>query len=446
VPAPDPAENDRTAYQPDDNTRLALAELGCEGSDELTVGGVAAGDLAKEFGTPLYAFSADALRRRVRHIQSLLGPRFGLLWSIKANPSVAVTECLRLAGAGAEIASIGELEVALAAGHAAEDLRFAGPGKSDQELEHALGRGLGTFHVESLDELNSLAALTERGERAAAVALRVNLPEALRGTRMRMGGHSSRFGIDAEQIPAAIAAITGAPNLTLRGLHVYGGTQCFDAEAFIAHAHALATHAASWERELDVRFAELDLGGGFGVATFAGDPVFDLERCAAGLRELLAEYDRPDRRWFLELGRYLAAPAGAFLTRVLRTKTSGGQRHAVLDGGMHQAAAAAGLGTIVRRPPLIVAAQRLGPAAAQTVTLGGPLCTPADQFAEQQPLPALERGDLVAILNAGAYGLTYSPSGFLSHPAAAEVLVDGGEARVVRKRGTSKDSLRDQQR
>ena len=91
---------------------------------------------------------------------------------------------------------------------------------------------------------------------------------------MRMGGHSSRFGIDAEQIPAAIAAITGAPHLTLRGLHVYGGTQCFDAEAFIAHAHALATHAASWERELDVRFAELDLGGGFGVATFAGDPVF----------------------------------------------------------------------------------------------------------------------------------------------------------------------------
>lgn len=446
MPDPKAADKHPDAYQPDQTTKLALEEQGCTDSAALSIGGIPATDLANDYGTPLYAFSADVLRRRVDRIQSALGPRFALLWSIKANPSVAVTECLRLAGAGAEIASAGELEVALAAGHPAADLRFAGPGKSDQELAAALQRGVGTYHVESLDELRSLARLAAAADQTAAIALRVNLPGELKGSRMRMGGQSSRFGIDAEQVPEAVATIQAAARLALRGLHVYGGTQCFDAASFVAHGRALAAQAEQWERELEVRFDELDLGGGFGMAVFAGDPVFDLDLCASGLRELLAEYDRPERRWFLELGRYLAAPAGVFLTRILRTKTSGGLRHAVLDGGMHQAAAAAGLGTIVRRPPLLVAASDLGPATAHAITLGGPLCTPADQFAEQLPLPELQTGDLLAILNAGAYGLTYSPSGFLSHPAAAEIFVDAGEARVTRQRGSADDSLRGQSR
>lgn len=450
MPDPDPAAQTPDVYEPDESTQLALDELGCGSSSQLTIGGVPALALAHRFGTPLYAFSADVLRRRVDRIRTALGPRFELLWSIKANPSVAVTKCLRLAGTGAEIASAGELEVALAAGHAARELRFAGPGKSDEELTLALRRGLGTYHVESLDELRSLVRLSGPGGQSTAVALRVNLPQELKGSRMRMGGHSSRFGIDADQVPEAVATIAAAPHVTLRGLHVYGGTQCFDASAFVAHARALAAQAAQWEQQLNVRFDEVDLGGGFGIAVFAGDPAFDLERCAAGLQQLLAEYDRPERRWFIELGRYLAAPAGVFLTSILRTKTSGGQRHAVLDGGMHHAAAAAGLGTIVRRPPLLVVTEKLRgttpqPITPQAITLGGPLCTPADQFAEQLPLPELQRGDLLAILNAGAYGLTYSPTGFLSHPTAAEVLVDAGEARVVRQRGTASDALRGQQ-
>ncbi|MEC8253374.1 MAG: alanine racemase [Planctomycetota bacterium] len=427
----------------DPNTEQALRVLGTPPGRPLEVDGRPLTELAASFGTPLYVFSAAILRTRLAAVQAALGPRFDGLWSVKANPSVAVTAALRRAGAGAEIASIGELEVALAAGHSASDLRFAGPGKTDHELDVALTRGVGTIHVESLDELQSLADLAASRQAAAKVALRINLPQELQGARMRMGGRSSRFGVDLDQVPEAVEVIRARPHLDLRGLHVYGGTQTCDAHAFAAHARALCAHAARWERELDVRIDELDLGGGFGAPVFQGDPTFDLDAAGAALRELLEEYDRGGRRWFVELGRFLAAPAGVYVARVVRTKSSGGHFHAVADGGMHHAAAPAGLGTIVRRPPMLTpVAPRAGDR--RPVTIGGPLCTPADQFCDQLMLPPIERGDLVAVLHAGAYGLTYSPARFLSHASPAEVFVDGGEARVVRARGAATDAIRDQ--
>jgi len=427
----------------DPHTDAALRALGASRDAPLAVDGVAVEDLAQRYGTPLYVFSARVLCERMAAVRSALGPRVEVLYSLKANPSVAVTRTLRAAGAGAELASLGELEVALAAGHAADALRFAGPGKTDVELDVALARGLGVFHVESADELQSLANLASTRDLVADVALRVNLPDELQGARMRMGGRSSRFGVDAEQVPAVVRAIQETPSLRLRGLHVYGGTQGFDPAAFVAHARALCERAAGWERDLGARFDELDLGGGFGVPVFRGDPEFDLEAAGAGLRALIEEYDRDGRRWFVELGRFLTAPAGVYVSRVTRSKTSGGQRHAVLDGGLHHAAAAAGLGTIVKRPPLIAAVRPRG-GDASAVTLGGPLCTPADQLCDQLQLPPLRRGDLVAVLHAGAYGVTYSPTRFLSHPSPAEVMVEDGAARVVRARGLPTDALRDQ--
>jgi diaminopimelate decarboxylase len=258
-----------------------------------------------------------------------------------------------------------------------------------------------------------------------------------------MGGGSSRFGVDLDQVPELLRAIWAEDRFLLRGLHVYSGTQTFDAEAWVEQARAVAALAQRWERELQAHFDEIDVGGGFGVAAYQGDPSFDLDHAGRGLRELAAQ-DRAGRRWLIELGRYLVAPAGVYLASVVRTKTSAGQRHAVLDGGLHHCALAAGFGAVLRRPPLLVKANGLrGPL--QPITIGGPLCTPMDQFAEQLPLPPLANGDLVAVLNAGAYGLSYSPHGFLSHPLPAEVLVERGAPRLVRARGDYRDVLRGQQ-
>jgi diaminopimelate decarboxylase len=423
----------------------ALATLGCADLAELTIGGIAATELVATFGSPLYVFDAAVLRDRVAAVRRALGPRVELLWSVKANPSLAVTSCLRQAGCGAEIASLGELAVARAAGHAALALRFAGPGKRDEDLAGALAAGVGCWHVESADEVDALARLAAAAGTRAGVAVRVNLPHELGGTRLRMGGRSSRFGIDADQVPAVLRQIVAAPSLRLLGLHAYAGTQAFDGTAFVGHAAALLDHAGRWERELGVALAEIDLGGGFGVPAYAGDPSLDLTATGQALQRLLAGHERPGRRWFVELGRYLAAPAGVYLTRVVRQKQSGGVTHVAVDGGMHQHAAACGVGTVIRRPPLLVRATALQAAGGAQVTLGGPLCTPADQFADALPLGPLAGGELLAVLHAGAYGLSFSPHSFLSHATPAEVMVDGGRARLVRARGAVDAALHGQQ-
>lgn len=417
----------------------ALRGFGVGDGQPLHVGGIPAAALLARFGSPLYAYDAAILRARLRAVQQAFGAAVQVLWSVKANPSLAVTRCLRLAGAGAEIASLGELHVALAAGHDAAALRFAGPGKTDAELAAALAAGVGTFHVESLGEVRALAAAARARGSTAHVAVRVNFPAGLRGARLRMGGGSSRFGIDEAQVPDALRAVTAESALRLVGVHTYAGTQLFDASAFVEHCGRAVAAVARWERDLGIVLPEIDLGGGFGVAAFAGDSEFDLAAAGAGVLGLLPTLPGP-RRWFVELGRFLAAPAGVYLATVVRTKTSGGERHAVLDGGLHHHAAAAGLGSVLRRSPLLVAAAapwRIG----EPVTIGGPLCTPADQFAEHAPVGPLHPGDAVALLNAGAYGLSYSPHSFLSHPTPAEVLVDDGCARVVRERSTAGDAL-----
>ncbi|MEO6596048.1 MAG: alanine racemase [Planctomycetota bacterium] len=439
---PSDPRTDRVPADP--SLASALQALGQDRAQPLHIGGVPARELAARFGTPLYVFDAAVLRSRLQQVRAALGPRVQVLWSVKANPSLAVTRCLRQAGTGAEVASLGELHLAIAAGHSAAALRFAGPGKTDAEIDSAVAMGLGCFHVESAGEIASIAAAALRHGRTAGIAVRVNFARELGGSRLRMGGGSSRFGVDEDQVSALVQSIARDPALRLRGLHVYGGTQCFDAAAFARHATALAASAARWEQELSMQFDELDLGGGFGVAAFAGDPGFDLVSAGSAVQDLVAAHDRPGRTWFVELGRFLCAPAGVYLTSVVRTKQSGGQNHAVLDGGMHQHAAAAGVGTVLRRAPLLVHSEDLQGVATHAVTLGGPLCTPADQFADQIELPALVPGDVLAVLHAGAYGLSFSPFGFLSHPAPAEVLVDGGEARIVRQRGSVHDALRGQ--
>lgn len=432
--------------RPEPNTAAALRELGNAATDELRLGGVPATALARRFGSPVYVFVAEVLDQRLAAVRHALGPDVAVLWSAKANPSLALTTRLRQRGAGIEVASLGELHLALAAGHDAAAVRFAGPGKTDAEIDAAIGLGLGCFHVESADEVAAIAAAARRHQRRTGIAVRVNLPQPLAGSRLRMGGGSSRFGVDLEQVAELLRAIAADAWLDLRGLHVYGGTQCFSAAAFLDQAQRFVAVADELERGLSLPLDELDLGGGFGVPTYDGDPTFDLAAAGAGIAALVARHHRPGRRWFVELGRYLVAPAGVYLTTVVRTKTSAGQQHVVLDGGMHHCAAAAGSGVVLKRPPLLVHATALRAERSQPVVLGGPLCTPADQFAEAMPLPPLANGDLVAVLHAGAYGLSFSPTAFLSHPGPAEVLIEGGEARVIRAAGSALDVLRGQSR
>jgi len=427
---------------PSTKTRL-LEELGCS-HGPLRIGKWLATELAERFGTPLYVYDAQILRSRLAAVRTALGPRVDVFFALKANSNVGVAQVMRLAGAGAEVASAGEICIAERAGFAGSSIQFAGPGKDAADFEHALRMNLGWLNLESEAEYDALAQHARSAGKRPGVAIRVNPKLAVGGSRMRMGGGSKKFGIDEDEVEGLVRKIVSENLVELRGLHVYAGTQSFDALAWVENAKSLVALANRLEAATGIQFASLNFGGGFGVPCFEGDPVFDLGAAGTGLKELVAADARPRRRYLVELGRYLTGPSGVYLTRVVYTKSSQGKRHAILDGGMHQHGAAAGVGAVLKRPFPIVDCKAVDAPPCGKFTLGGPLCTPADELAGDLDLPDLEAGDVVAVLGSGAYGLTFSQVLFLSHPLPAEVLVDGDSVHLVRERGKPEDALHGQ--
>ena len=408
----------------------------------LRVGGRSVDALVREHGSPLYVYDAGLVARRHRALADALAGFAEVFYSIKANPNPAIARVLVEAGAGIEIASGAEFLAARAAGAEPARILFAGPGKGEAELALAIEGGLGELHVETLEEIACAGAIAARAGRALAVSVRVNPVAAAQGGAMRMGGRPTAFGFDEEGLDAAIAAVGAWPALRLAGVHVYAGTQVLDAQVLVAQwAHGLDV-AARVAHRLGRPLESVDLGGGLGIPYHAGDATLDLDAVADGARRLAHERLREPAfagtRVLVEPGRWLVGPAGVYLATVRAVKRSKGQRFVVIDGGMHHHLAASGnLGQVVKRDYPIVAATRLDDDRLDDATLAGPLCTPLDTIGRQTRLPAaLEPGDVIAVLQSGAYGLTASPVGFLGHPMPAEVLVADGVARTIRPRGS----------
>jgi diaminopimelate decarboxylase len=413
--------------------RLVGEQFGVE-SGELTVGGQRVSALAERHGTPLFVYDAALLRRQARALRAALPDCVDLYYSVKANPHVDVVRTFVDEGLGLEIASVGEFERAMQAGGAPERTLFAGPGKRRAELERVVAAGIGEIHVESFDEIALLAEVARETGRRQPVAVRVNPLAEGSGGAMRMGGQPAAFGIDEERLEEAFLAVRAHESLDLRGVHQFAGTQVLDAGILLtqwSHAVDLARKAA---KLLGGPCESVDLGGGLGIPYFAPDRPLDLAQVAEGARELFgAAQGDPllkGTRFVLEPGRFLAGPAGLYLARVLTVKESRGQVFVVLDGGMnHHLAASGNLGQVIKRDYPIVNASRMERTpAAEPMAVVGPLCTPLDTLGRKVVLPRPEPGDLVAVLQSGAYGLTASPVGFLSHGPAGEVVVDAGGA------------------
>ncbi|MCY1643089.1 type III PLP-dependent enzyme [Methylorubrum sp. SL192] len=427
------------AVSPDLAAALIAENFIRDASGVLQVGGLPLTDLAKEFGTPLFVYDADTMRRTYRALCAALAGFAAVDFSVKANPNPAVIRVFSQEGAGAEIASGAEFDAAIRADVPPEKILFAGPGKGAADLDRVIGGGIGEIHLENREEIVRVAAAAERHGVRVRVALRINPGAAAQGGAMRMGGKPSPFGFDEEDIKAAIDTVEAEPRLRLVGLHLFAGTQGLKADTLLGQwAYGLGL-AARIANRIGRPLETIDLGGGLGIPYFSGDAALDLGAIRAGLPDLIATLRADPRlaraRVVLEPGRYLTGPAGVYVARVLAVKESRGSRFVITDGGMHHHLAASGnLGQIVKRDfPLAAVTDAGGERAATAVV--GPLCTPLDMLARAAPLPPLAEGDLVAVLQSGAYGLTASPTGFLSHPTPAEVLVEGGEVREVRARG-----------
>lgn len=393
-------------------------------SGMLTIAGRAAADWAKEAGTPVFVYDAGIVAARVARFRAAF-PTIDLHYAIKANPLPALLAAVAPLVDGLDIASAGELARALAVKPAGA-ISFAGPGKRDAEIEDAIVAGA-TINLESEGEAARVLAIADGLGRTPRLAVRVNPDVELRGSGMRMGGRASPFGVDADRAAALVRTLIAA-GADWRGFHVYAGSQALDAHAVAEMQAATLALAARLSEEAGARPPLVNLGGGFGVPYFAGDTALDVEAVGGALAEQLDR--RPaglaNTRFAIELGRWLVAEAGVYLTRVVDVKRSMGETFVVVDGGLnHQLAASGNFGTVVRRNYPLAVAHAMAAPATMTASVVGPLCTPLDRLGDRVVLPEVLPGDLIAIFLAGAYGATASPAAFLGHPPAAERVASG---------------------
>lgn len=393
--------------------------------DELLVAGEPLTAIAQRAGrTPFYVYDHTVIDRKIAALRGALPREVAIHYAIKANPMAQVVNYINARVDGLDIASAGELTIALATTRDRSSISFAGPGKTDAELTAAAKAGI-TINIESERELDFLSTLARLTDMLPRVAIRVNPDFELKTSGMKMSGGAKPFGIDAERVPEILRSLRQQP-LQFRGLHIFSGSQNLNANA-IAEAQRrsfeLAVALASYA---PTPIVELNLGGGFGIPHFPGNQPLDLQPIAENLSLLIkrAKQELPECKLGIELGRYLIGEAGIYVCKVIDRKISRGQTFLITDGGLHHHLSASGnFGQAVRKNYPVAVGNRIGGASREIVNVVGPLCTPLDILAEKMELSHANVGDLIVVFQSGAYGLTASPLGFLGHPPPVELFV-----------------------
>jgi diaminopimelate decarboxylase len=390
------------------------------------VGGIRLDRLAERVGgTPFFAYDRSLLTQRVALLRSALPAGIELGYAVKANPMPAVVQHLSALVDSLDVASAGELRVALDTPLPAERVSFAGPGKTPAELGQAVAAGV-TIELESETEAARVAEAGERLGIRPRVAVRVNPDFQVKGSGMRLGGGPQQFGVDSERVPALLREIARA-DVEFLGFHIFAGSQNLNSDILCDAQRKTVELALRLAEDAPTPVRYLNIGGGFGIPYFDRDQPLELDPIGDNLERLLAERIRPslhDASVVVELGRYIVGECGVYVTRVIDKKQSRGKTFLVVDGGLHHQLAASGnFGQVIRRNYPVAIANRNEHGATETVSVVGCLCTPLDLLADGVELPNAEIGDLVVLFQAGAYGLTASPTAFLSHPAPIEVLV-----------------------
>jgi diaminopimelate decarboxylase len=402
----------------------------------LHCGEVSVETLAMRHGTPLYVYSADQIVERLRLFQQAFGSREPLVcYAVKANSALAILKLLAGAGAGFDIVSGGELErVVAAAPEAVSRVVFSGVGKTEAEIDQALKLGILEFNVESAAELELLARRAAKLKRKARFALRVN-PDVFAETHpyISTGLREHKFGVDIRQALAIYKSAAGNPWLEAHSISVHIGSQIRSAAPFGAAMERVMKLVGQLKRA-GISLAALDAGGGLGVDYHAGsfDAAASVRKYAAAIESAIGGFEG---KLMMEPGRFLVAQAGALVARVLQVKRNGKKTFVITDAAMND----------LIRPALYQAHHEIVPVRVRegkprVVDVVGPICESGDFFAHDRKLPPLEPGDLIAILDAGAYGMAQS-SNYNTRLRPAEVLVEGAKSRLIRRRETMADLL-----
>ena len=391
--------------------------------------------LARRFGTPLYAYSRGSIERALASYERALAGRDHLVcYAVKANSNLAVLQWFARRGCGFDIVSGGELERVLAAGGDAARVVFSGVGKTRAEMSRALDAGVMCFNVESVGELELLSAVVAESRRTARVSLRVN-PDVDPKTHpyISTGLRGNKFGIAHTEALAAYRRAVRLPGIEVAGIDCHIGSQIVESDPYVAALDRLLDLVETLEAE-GIVITHLDLGGGLGIAYDAETPP-EAEQLVRGLLERIDARGHGGRKLLLEPGRSLVGNAGVLVTEVLYTKPGEEKNFCIVDAAMNDLARPAMYGAWMR----IVECER-GQGDARVFDVVGPICESGDWLGRERSL-AVAPGDHVAILSAGAYAMSMA-SNYNTRGRAAEILVAGTDAWLIRDRETTADQLR----
>lgn len=427
--------------------RIIQHYFACKGG-ELWIGGVPINNIVDRYGTPLFIYDRGIIDQKLTSLRKVLPSGFEIYYSIKANPNQAILKYFISQGCGLEVASGGEFYQALVAGCSPGKILFAGPGKTESELEYALEKGIGSIHVESLQEIDRIIQIASKRGIQANIAIRVNPGEEAQGGAMRMGGKPSQFGVDEEILDTTLDRVLCEEMLNFCGIHLFTGTQILDYNVLIRQYRKGLEIAKCAASKAKTSIRTMDFGGGLGIPYFNQEKELDVIGFGKELLSLILETKKQPEfegtAFILEPGRYLIGEGGIYVTQITTIKESRGKKFLIVDGGMnHHLAASGNLGQVIKRNFPISILNKLEMKPEETVDVVGPLCTPLDVLARDVILPSANIGDLVGIFQSGAYARTASPLGFLSHMTPPEILVDNGEINLVRRRGDYKDLIHD---
>jgi diaminopimelate decarboxylase len=385
-------------------------------------------NIAKQYGTPAYVYDAEQLISCIENLRNGIGSKAQLYYSVKANPNEHLIKFINNHVDGMEVCSVGEFKTAQRAGVDVRKTIFVGPGKKEEELRFVISQNIGIIVAESVQELSIINRLAGDHSQSISVALRINPQTSVSGGRLNMSGSPTQFGFD-ENEALSILNNNHYNNISIDGIHFYYGTQQLDGNVvnqLFIKAIDIFKKAVSIS---PLRF--IDFGGGFGVPYFENENQFDFNMLQEWLYMINSSFFTP-YDVFVESGRYLMAACGYFLMKVLYTKNMNGKKFAIADGGMNNHFALASIGRLLKRDfPVNVLN---GAQETELISIAGPLCTPVDMVASNTILPVIKPNDILVMKNAGAYGYTYSPQLFLSHPAPVELLFDlDGSIKVIRE-------------
>jgi diaminopimelate decarboxylase len=393
---------------------------------QLAVGGMPLERLTARVGsTPYFAYDRRLLTERIEVLRATLPPALHLGYAVKANPMPAVVQHLAGLVDGLDVASTREMRTALDTQMPAGRVSFAGPGKTETEIVQAVAAGV-TIEMESATEARRVIQAGEMLNVRPRVAVRVNPDFQVKGSGMRLGGGPQQFGVDAEQVPEFLAGLAAA-DVEFVGFHVFAGSQNLNAQILCEAQRRTVELILALAEKAPAPVRYVNIGGGFGIPYFDKDTPLDLAAIGANLAELVDARivpNLPQAQVVIELGRYIVGECGVYVTRVIDRKVSRGRTYLVVDGGMHHQLAASGnFGQVIRRNYPIAVGNRLAEPTQSAATVVGCLCTPLDLLGDEVTLPDAQIGDSIVLFQAGAYGLTASPTTFLGHPLPTEVLV-----------------------